>query len=99
MLASSHDASPHGPVVSHRCAGVVHFVEVEGGVDNALDAIRAELDECGAHALVVDLTRSVKITGMDVDRIAAVLEDRGIERLQIRVDDGEDGQSIVISLF
>lgn len=98
MLANTHDVSPQGPVVSHRCAGVVHVVEVGGGVGDVLDAIHTELDECGAHALVVDLTRGVTITGTDVDRIAWDLENRGFDRLHIRVDDGVDGQSIAISL-
>ena len=97
MLTNTHDVSPQG-VVSHRCAGVVHVVEVAGGVGDVLDAIHAELDECGAHALVVDLTCGATITGTEVDRIAWDLEDRGIDRLQIRVDESEDGQSIVISL-
>lgn len=98
MLANTHDVSLQGPVVSHRCAGVVHVVEVGGGVGDVLDAIHAELDECGAHALVVDLTRGVTVTATDVDRIAWDLENRGIDRLQIRMDESEDGQSIAISL-
>lgn len=98
MLASSHEVSPHGPVLSHRCAGVVHVVEVGGGIEHVLDAIRAELEQCDAHALVVDLTRGVTITGTDIDRIAGILEDLGSGRLQISLDETDDGQSIAISL-
>jgi hypothetical protein len=70
MLASSHKTT-HG-VVDHHVAGVVHFVVVDGALDDVLESIRVEIERCAVRALVVETTEP--IDAADARHIASVLD-------------------------
>jgi hypothetical protein len=85
MLAGSHD-TPHGSAVrAHRVAGVVHFVEVDGDLDDVLAVIEVEMNRCQVRALVIDLTDDIGLTDdaviseHDAMRIIATLDDPRLE--------------------
>jgi hypothetical protein len=58
--------------VAHHVAGVVHFVVVDGTLDEVLEAIRVEIERCAVRALVVETAEP--IAAADARHIASVLD-------------------------
>lgn len=113
MQVGSQDRSSGHGVVAHQLAGVVHILDVAGDLDDILAAIRYEIEECQARALVIDLTGDVVISEAEAEHIADVLNDRrldghwqfGVEEdhadqepAQFRRIRHHDGREILISL-
>jgi hypothetical protein len=85
VLASSHERIHREGVVAHHVAGVVHFLDVDGSLDDALEAIWAEIERCEVRALVVETAE--KISAADAQHIVAVLAETG-SRWQVGTNRG-----------
>ncbi|HSJ26631.1 MAG TPA: hypothetical protein VLB67_00355 [Acidimicrobiia bacterium] len=72
MRARSHETG-HGPAVrAHHVVGVVHVLDIDGDRGDVCHAIEVEMERCGAHALLVDLTGD-DISEEDAAQIIATL--------------------------
>lgn len=77
----------------HHTAGVVHLVGVDDDADAAKVAvvIRAELDECHAWALVIEVPEAASYTPADSVRVAEELNRCGDAwKICVEVDDPRD---------